>query len=142
MDACSIGEPVFPRNWYSLVLYNTQCAHIEHPVCAGHALSMEDTQTSQPHFPSWRSPRKEVLSDISKFSEDRKCLSGMTRQDLGDKTEEGDWGKRKTPRQQADDVSPRTNSVIDLLCDTGQVLPLSGSQFCLLYNERICLDDL
>lgn len=141
MGACSNGERVFPRNWYCWVLYNTQCAHIEHSVCAGHALSMGGGYPNkQPHLPSWRSPRKEVLSDISKFSEDRKHLGGVTWQDIGDKTEEGGQGKGRSPRQQSEDVSSGTSSVTDLLCDTRHVLPLSGSHFSLLCNEGICLD--
>ena len=83
-----------------------------------------------------------MLSDTSKFSEHGKRLTGLKWQDVGDKTGEGVWGKGKSPRQQSEDLISRTSNGTGLLCDTGQVLPLSGPSFPLLYKEGICLDDL
>lgn len=62
---------------------STQCVQVMHGREGG------DTQISQPHLPSWRSPSEEVLGDFSRFPGDRQLLRGVTRQDAGERADEG-----------------------------------------------------
>lgn len=67
----------------SLVLCNTQGTSIECPMCAFPAVSTGGiTHPNQTQLPSWRSPEKEVLSDTSKFSEDRQLWRGRNAKTL------------------------------------------------------------